>query len=57
MAISMPRTKLTITMKTTFNDRNDAEDVDNNKLVMMRLEGIKIGSLSNHDDDAEDNVD
>ena len=44
-------------MKTTFNDRNDAEDVDNNKLVMMRLEGIKIGSLSNHDDDAEDNVD
>jgi len=44
-------------MKTTFNDRNDAEDVDNNKLVMMRLEGIKIGSLSSHDHDAEDNVD
>ena len=49
---------MAITIKTTFNIKNHAENVDNNELVMMMLKGITIGSLSNHDDDdAKDNVD
>lgn len=45
---------MTKTRRTTFNDKNYAEDVE---LVMMTLEGITIGSLSSHDDDAKDYVD
>ena len=48
---------MTIAIKTTFNNKNHAEDVDNNELVVMTLKGITIGSWSNHDDDAKDNVD
>ena len=48
---------MAITIKTTFNIKNHAENVDNNELVMMTLKGITIESLSNHDDDAKDNVD
>ena len=32
MAITMPGTIMTITMKTTFNNKNHSEDDDNNKL-------------------------
>ena len=33
MAITSPRTKMTMTMKTTSNDKNHAEDDDNTKLI------------------------
>ena len=48
---------MTIAIKATFNNKNLPEDVDNNELVVMTLKGITIESLSNHDDDAKDNVD
>ena len=48
---------MTIAIKANLNNKNLAEDVDNNELVVMTLKGITIGSLSNHDDDVKDNVD
>ena len=45
---------MAITIKTTFSDKDHAEDVE---FVMMTLEGITIRSLSNHDADANDYAD
>lgn len=58
MVIPLLWTVMTTTVKTTISDRNHAEDVVYNKLVMMTLEGIAIHvwSSCNHDD-AENNFD
>jgi len=44
-------TVMTTTVKTTICDRNHAEDVVYNKLVMMTLEGIAIHAWSSCNDE------